>query len=234
MAKTKKQTESVIPEEPISQPLPIDLDVRINSIIPNGSGKLRATGSVNMNGCFAVRGVKIYEGTNGLFVNMPSYKGANDKYKEYCHPITKEFREQLNNAVLDAYNQAVRLGNLRPTEHEPSDPASAQPMKVDVRITALTPGNTNQRASATVNLNDSFALKGVKVMEGSNGLFVHTPRYKAGEKYNEHYFPVTKEFREQFHNAVLTAYDEAIAQSQGASEQDYSDYSEEPQFVQSM
>ena len=26
--------------------------------------------------------------------------------RDYCHPITKEFREQLNKQILDAYQQA--------------------------------------------------------------------------------------------------------------------------------
>jgi stage V sporulation protein G len=84
---------------------------------------------------------------------------------------------------------------------------------------------------ATVNLNDSFALKGIKIMEGANGLFVHTPSYKDGDKYREHYFPTTKDFREQLHGAVMTAYNEAISQSQEAENQDNS---EEPAIVQSM
>jgi len=233
MAKQKKQMEGTVAEETAAPPFHTDLNVRISSIMPDNGGKLRATGSVSMNGCFAVRGIKIYEGTNGLFVNMPSYKAASGKYEEHCHPVTKEFREQLNNAVLDAYKQAAAQGHASANGqiNAPSEP-SQSPMKIDVRITALTPGNRSQRASATVNLNGSFALKGIKIMEGSNGLFVHTPSYKSGEKYNEHYFPVTKEFREQFHEAVLTAYDEAIAQSYEPA--DYNEYSEEPQFTQSM
>ena len=128
MAKTSKQTSGIPPEESVAQPLPIDLDVRINSIMPNGSGKLRATGSVNMNGCFAVKGIKIYEGTNGLFVNMPSYKTSNGEYREHCHPVTKEFREQLNTAVLDAYKQAVTQSQ-KPAEYEnPEEPEFVQSM----------------------------------------------------------------------------------------------------------
>lgn len=41
----------------------------------------------------------------GMFVAMPSYKSGN-KYRDVCFPITKEFREKLNNAVLETYQQA--------------------------------------------------------------------------------------------------------------------------------
>jgi stage V sporulation protein G len=225
MPSKKNPAASTATEETAPPPLPIGLDVRINSIVPDNGGKLRATASVGMNGCFAVRGVKVYDGPKGLFVNMPSYKARNGEFKDYCHPVTKGFREQLNNAVLDAYRQAAQGQTPAKVQPDPS------PMQVDVRITVLTPNSENQRASATVNLNGSFALKGVKVMEGSNGLFVHTPSYKSGGEFKEHYFPTTKEFREQLHNSVLTAYDGAIAQSQAAAEQDHS----EPQgYTQTM
>ncbi len=87
------------------QPIPIKVDVKIGSIRPEGS--VRAFASVNLNDCFAIRNVKVMDSTKGLFVAMPSYKAGNGEYKDICFPVTKEFREQLNNAVIDAYKQAL-------------------------------------------------------------------------------------------------------------------------------
>ena len=53
---------------------PLQFDVRIQSIRPGDS--IKGTASVNINGAFAIRGVKIIEGSNGLFVSMPSYKAC--------------------------------------------------------------------------------------------------------------------------------------------------------------
>jgi len=101
---TEAQAATVIPTE--AQPLPMKLDVRINSIKPNGS--IRATASVNMNDCFAVKNIKVMDGKNGMFVSMPSYKSpTTGEYKEHCFPVTKEFRDQLNSAVIGAYQQAL-------------------------------------------------------------------------------------------------------------------------------
>jgi|GEM_PF-6323990 len=47
-------------------------DVKIHSIRPEGSCK--ATASVNIYGDFAVRGIKIMDGSKGLFVSMPAIK----------------------------------------------------------------------------------------------------------------------------------------------------------------
>ena len=87
------------------QPLPMKVDVKIGSIRPEGS--VRAFASINLNDCFAIRNVKVVDSTKGLFVAMPSYKAGNGEYKDICFPVTKEFREQLNQAVLDAYHQAL-------------------------------------------------------------------------------------------------------------------------------
>lgn len=103
-AQAPKQQDTM-PEHAAEAQLPITLDVRIGSIRPNGS--IRATASVNMNKQFAVNNIKIMDGKNGMFVSMPSYKAGNGEYKEHCFPITKEFREQLNTAVIEAYNQAL-------------------------------------------------------------------------------------------------------------------------------
>ena len=68
-------------------------DVRINSMYPPGTqGGTRAYASATIDGCFAVRGIKLVEGgKDGLFVSMPSRK-TQDGYKEICFPVTAEFR----------------------------------------------------------------------------------------------------------------------------------------------
>jgi len=91
-----------------STALPTQVDVKISSIRPEGS--VRAIASVNLNNCFAIRNVKVVDSSKGLFVAMPSYRAGNGEYKDICFPVTKEFREQLNNAVLDAYKQALTQG----------------------------------------------------------------------------------------------------------------------------
>jgi len=87
------------------QPLPMKVDVKISSIRPEGN--VRAYASINLNDCFAIRNVKVVDSSKGLFIAMPSYKAGNGEYKDICFPVTKEFREQLNNAVIDAYHKAL-------------------------------------------------------------------------------------------------------------------------------
>ena len=55
------------PSEAHKEAAPMQLEVRIHSIRPSDS--IKGTASVNINGAFAVRGIKIIEGSNGLFVS---------------------------------------------------------------------------------------------------------------------------------------------------------------------
>lgn len=69
-------------------------------------GNLRATCSLQV-GDWVINGVRVMDGKNGLFVSLPGWKGADDKYHDIAHPITKEGREKLNDLVLDHYRQGM-------------------------------------------------------------------------------------------------------------------------------
>lgn len=91
-------------------------DVKIQSIRPEGT--LRATATVNINNAFAIRGVKLMEGSKGLFVSMPSYKAGNGEYKDICFPCTAESRKEFDNAVIGAYEQALTQGQNQVQKQE--------------------------------------------------------------------------------------------------------------------
>ncbi|GEM_PF-42705 len=83
------------------------IETRVGSMYPAAAaGGVRAYASATIDGCLAIWGIRVMEGKDGLFVSMPSRKSA-DGYQEICFPVTKEFRQQLHNSVLDAYQQAL-------------------------------------------------------------------------------------------------------------------------------
>ena len=45
-------------------------------------------------------------GKDGLFVSMPSRKTM-DGYEDVCFPVTGEFRQALDNAVKEAYENVM-------------------------------------------------------------------------------------------------------------------------------
>ncbi|MBU0508993.1 septation regulator SpoVG [bacterium] len=70
--------------------------------------KLKAFVNITFDDVFVVRGLKVIEGKNGLFVCMPSRKLEDGTYKDIAHPISNEFRQQLEEQVLREYRRLVR------------------------------------------------------------------------------------------------------------------------------
>ena len=67
-------------------------------------GKLKAYVTATFDNCFVVHNVKIIEGKTGLFIAMPSRKTANGEYKDVAHPISPDFRNELQEKILAEYN----------------------------------------------------------------------------------------------------------------------------------
>lgn len=107
---------------PVQEQLPTSISVKIHSV--HTSGPLLANASINLNGCFAIRGVKVVQGEHGPFVSMPSYK-VGGEYKDVCFPITKDFREQINTAVVGAYQQELAQLTQRGQESQGQEPQAA-------------------------------------------------------------------------------------------------------------
>jgi stage V sporulation protein G len=122
MAKTQTKAAEPAASEQTSSQSPFPFDVRIYGAKDNGTQ--RATATVNIGGIFAVRGIKVLEGSKGLFISMPQYKVGNE-YKDICFPCTKESHEQLNSAVMSAYEQAL---TQKQTQSEAPVPQQAPAM----------------------------------------------------------------------------------------------------------
>lgn len=76
-------------------------DVRVKKIA--NKGKFRAYASITLDDEFVVHDIKVVEGEKGLFVAMPSKHLIEGGFKDIAHPINKGARENLENAVLEAY-----------------------------------------------------------------------------------------------------------------------------------
>lgn len=76
-------------------------DVRVKKIA--NKGKFRAYASITLDDEFVVHDIKVVEGEKGLFVAMPSKHLIEGGFKDIAHPINKSARENLENAVLEAY-----------------------------------------------------------------------------------------------------------------------------------
>ena len=69
--------------------------------------KLKAFVHVTFDNAFIIRGLKIIQGKDGLFVCMPSRKLPDGTYKDIAHPIVDDFRLKLEKEILDKYAEEL-------------------------------------------------------------------------------------------------------------------------------
>jgi len=71
-----------------------------------GDGPTKAFCDVSICDEFLVKGFRIVEGKNGLFVGGPREASKNGKWFDSAFPLTSQVRESLNQAVLTAYEDS--------------------------------------------------------------------------------------------------------------------------------
>jgi len=81
------------------------MNFKVERIKKVNLGKCVAFCDICIADAIVVKGLKIINGNNGLFVGMPSSKGKDDKYYDTVYPKTKEIREELEQIVLAEYNK---------------------------------------------------------------------------------------------------------------------------------
>lgn len=95
----------------IGRALDSDVTVRIGdtptkvgiNIDVNDEGKNKARVIMRLGEDFVCDSIHVVEGSKGLFVSMPSYKTKEGDYKDFCHPITAEYKSSLDKDIMDMY-----------------------------------------------------------------------------------------------------------------------------------
>jgi stage V sporulation protein G len=77
--------------------------MKIERINKGEWGKLRAFFDLRTNEGIVIKGFKLVEGINGMFVGMPSQKGKDDEFFDTVF-MERETRDELNQMAIDAYN----------------------------------------------------------------------------------------------------------------------------------
>ena len=91
----------------------IDIKVTVTPM-QNQEGCLKANASFILNGAFKVTGIRIGISQKGnVFVSMPDYKtgrlddAGKDIYQDIAYPVTRQFRQELYDAVVKEFNSVV-------------------------------------------------------------------------------------------------------------------------------
>ena len=80
-------------------------DVKVRKLFEEGP--MRAIVSVTFDGQLAVHDIKVINARDKYFIVMPSRKNPDETYRDIVHPINAQFRSMRENAVIEAYNEAL-------------------------------------------------------------------------------------------------------------------------------
>jgi len=106
------------------------MDITQVKIFPVDEEKLKAFVSVIFDECFVVSDIKIIQGTNGLFVSMPSKKRKNGTFRDIAHPLNNETRRRIEEKVLLRYQELVESGKAAEIRKLPEDLGELESDKV--------------------------------------------------------------------------------------------------------
>lgn len=81
-------------------------DVRLR--ILQGENKLKAVVSVTFDDQIVIHDIKVIEGTDSLFIAMPSRKLPSGEFKDIAHPINAESRKELEEVIFEKYNEELQ------------------------------------------------------------------------------------------------------------------------------
>ena len=98
-------------------------------------GKLRAFFDVETQEGFVMKGFKLVEGINGLFVGMPSQKGSDEEYHDTIWVESKEIREELNTLAISKYQESDTM---------PQSPEQEETFNSEDNTTEMTGENLSQ------------------------------------------------------------------------------------------
>lgn len=71
----------------------------------DGEGSLKAFCDLAIGEMLLVKGLRVVEGKNGLFVSMPRQQGKDGKWYDIVAMLTKEVGAEVTRVVLEAYKQ---------------------------------------------------------------------------------------------------------------------------------
>ena len=89
------------------------MDITDVRVFPVDEDKLKAFVSIIIDDCFVVSDIKIIEGTNGLFVSMPSKKRKNGSFRDIAHPLNNETRHRIEEEIICKYRAAIGAAGPR-------------------------------------------------------------------------------------------------------------------------
>ena len=81
------------------------IEVKVSRInrFDDEKGKMKAFVDIEINDSLLIKGLKVMDGKNGIFVSMPRQKGKDGEWYEIIRPMAPEAKAKIEKVVLTAY-----------------------------------------------------------------------------------------------------------------------------------
>ena len=80
-------------------------DIKVRKLFEDGP--MKAIVSVTFDGQLALHDIKVINVRDKHFIVMPSRKNPDGTYRDIVHPINGDFRAELEESILKAYDEEV-------------------------------------------------------------------------------------------------------------------------------
>jgi len=117
-------------------------------------GKVRAFFDLSTSDGFTIKGFKLIEGINGLFVSVPSQKGNDEEYYDTVWVESKQLRDELNSLAIDTYNSNDSMPSNPGANKESNMAAAPNPVSTGENIASDAPTTTEQTSSSSFSDDD--------------------------------------------------------------------------------
>lgn len=129
------------------------MDIQVTLWENSANGSVLAKGFVKLGG-FVQINITLFSGRSGPFISFPSYKKQDGTWQETAGPVSKEFREAITAAVVEAYNRSSSPAPGR--GYNVQEP----PARTQYQGQAAARNNNNANAGDGGNSNPDTALTG--------------------------------------------------------------------------
>lgn len=200
--------------------------LQLNTVNESESS-VKAFATLTFGNSFKITNIAVLESSEGKkFVSMPRFK-SNERternqpvYKDICNPITKEFRQELYDDILEQYENMEKTGKTEISKKA----KNVEKLEFTVKVTPYEREGSNILGLARVYFEDSFVVGNISILQGKENEFVAMPSYRTKQKgkdgksqYQDICYPVTKEFREKLYDNIMECYrqEKELAADQG-------------------
>ena len=193
-----------------------NLDVRVYPI-EEPKGSTIAFASIAIDDLAAIRGVRVVNGSKGLFVAMPQSQDNDGKYRDVAFPLTGSLRKEISTAVLCEFKAQLSLTpdqrGYKNAEPDTRGGKHADDVNLDVKVFPIAGSKGDTLAFASIGLDDTVAIRGIRVVKSDKGQYISMPQSKDKDGiFHDIAFPLSGDLRRAVSTAVLAEYSQILAE----------------------